>query len=125
MTKEAFKTWAWRWGPALLMMAVIFTASSFPKAEMPHFGGWEWPVKKSGHILEYALLAAAYLRGLRHGRKAGARDLLLAVCLAALYGATDEFHQLFVAGRGAALTDVLIDTVGAVLGVGVRVRVGS
>jgi VanZ family protein len=31
----------------------------------------------------------------------------------------DEFHQLFVPGRGAQVKDVIIDTVGAIVGIGV------
>ena len=108
-----------RWGPALLMMAVIFTASSFPSRDLPSFGVWDWLVRKGGHMLGYELLAVAYARGLAAGARPTRRQLLVAVGLAALYAVTDEFHQLFVAGRGAAATDVLIDAVGASLGVGV------
>ena len=102
-------------------MAVIFTLSSFPKSGVPDFGLWDWLVKKSSHLAGYGLLGAAYLRGLAASR--GARptpqQALLAVCLAGLYGATDEIHQSFVAGRGAGPVDVLIDTLGAAAGVGV------
>jgi hypothetical protein len=110
-----------RWGPALLIMAVIFVASSIPRNEMPSFGLWDWVVKKGGHMLGYALLALAYLRGLttNSGPRPTVRQMLLAVALAGLYALTDEFHQLFVPGRSAAALDVLIDTLGASLGVGV------
>ncbi len=37
------------------------------------------------------------------------------VCV--VYAALDEFHQLFVDGRGAQLTDVAIDSGGALLGI--------
>ena len=36
----------------------------------------------------------------------------------AAYAATDEFHQLFVPGRSGQLKDVLIDTAGGALGLG-------
>lgn len=36
-----------------------------------------------------------------------------------LYAAGDELHQLFVDGRGAQLTDVLLDLTGVLAGVGV------
>jgi VanZ family protein len=97
-------------------MAVIFAASSQPKAMLPDYGERDWLVKKSGHLLIYGTLAWCYLRGLTGRRAAGWRSSLLAVVLAGLYGATDEFHQSFVAGRGAALLDVGIDTLGAALG---------
>lgn len=35
----------------------------------------------------------------------------------AVYAATDEFHQLFVAGRSGRFSDVCIDSAGAVVGV--------
>lgn len=108
-----------RWGPALAMMALIFTASSFPSQDLPNFGLWDRLVKKGGHMLGYALLTMAYARGLAAGARPTRRQLLAAIALAGLYGITDESHQLFVAGRGAAATDVLIDTVGASLGAGI------
>lgn len=38
-----------------------------------------------------------------------------------LYAMTDEFHQLFVQGRAAQITDVMIDSVGALCGIGLIV----
>jgi VanZ family protein len=37
---------------------------------------------------------------------------LTAILLVAAYASLDEFHQLFVPGRTAAVTDVLLDTAG-------------
>ncbi|MGH2521712.1 MAG: VanZ family protein [Anaerolineales bacterium] len=113
------KTWALRWGPALVMMAVIFAASSTPQSNLPKFGLWDFLVKKGGHMLGYALLALAYTYGLAAPRagRATTRQLLLAVLLATLYAVTDEFHQWFVSGRGATVRDVLIDGLGAIVGV--------
>ena len=34
-----------------------------------------------------------------------------------VYALSDEFHQMFVDGRGASFTDCLIDTSGALLGI--------
>lgn len=34
-----------------------------------------------------------------------------------------EFHQLFVPGRGGQVTDVLIDSAGAVIGIGIYAAV--
>ena len=100
-----------QWLPALAMMAIIFAFSSVPSEEMPRFGLMDYLVKKSGHALGYALLAAAYLRGLGAGRGR------LAWLLALVYALTDEFHQSFVPGRNPSLMDVLIfDNLGAILG---------
>jgi hypothetical protein len=119
MNHTTLKTLAWRWGPALLMMTAIFIASSIPKEELPAFGLWDLLVKKGGHLVGYGLLAVAYLHGLTNGQRATLAQVIWAILLAGLYGATDEFHQLFVAGRGASRVDVLIDTIGAMVGAGI------
>jgi VanZ family protein len=109
-----------RWGPALLIMAAIFAASSRPKLGLPDFGDIDLYVKKLGHVCIYAALGWAYARGLTWGSRPSTwRTAALAVVLAGLYGATDEYHQSFVEGRGSNVIDVVIDTVGAVLGVAV------
>jgi len=41
----------------------------------------------------------------------------LAVLLAAAYAVSDEFHQIFVPGRSAALFDVALDSAAALAGV--------
>jgi uncharacterized protein YfiM (DUF2279 family) len=124
LSLETLKLLLKRWGPSLLLMAAIFVASSQPKAVLPDYGGNDFLVKKTAHLVLYATLAWAYLRGLTGGGAATRRMAALAVALAALYGASDEFHQSFVAGRGAAWLDVGIDTLGAVLGAALTVGWG-
>jgi VanZ family protein len=112
------KIWLRRWGPSLLMMTLIFTASSTPGTDLPKFGILDLFMKKGGHLGGYALLAAAYLHGLADSRRINRRTLLLAIVLAVLYAVTDEFHQSFTPGRTPSPIDVSIDTVGAALGGG-------
>lgn len=105
-----------RWGPALLMMALIFGFSSVPSADMPDFGFLDLLVKKGGHALGYGLLALSFLHGLMGDSKdIYTRWLYLAWSLAVVYSMTDEFHQTFTLGRHPAVTDVLIDSFGAAL----------
>jgi VanZ family protein len=93
-----------RWLPALLWMAAIFLVSGTPATELPQFGSLDYAVKKSGHMLAYALLALLYLRGLGgKGQRIGA-----AWILAVLYALMDEFHQAFVPGRHPALMDAFL-----------------
>lgn len=102
-----------RWGPALLLMAVIFLFSSIPSKEMPNFGEFDLSFKKGGHMIGYALLAIAYLHGLRSTQpKAWTAAWLMAI----LYAITDEIHQSFVPGRGPWVVDVVIDAIGALIG---------
>jgi VanZ family protein len=100
------------------MMAAIFAFSSVPSEDMPSFGLIDLLVKKGGHALGYGLLALTYLHGLKgESSEIVPRQLFVAWLLATLYSATDEFHQSFVPGRHPAVTDVIIDSVGAVLAV--------
>ncbi len=101
-----------RWFPALLMMMIIFAFSAQPKDDLPNLLGWDYFVKKAGHMIGYGLLAVSYCHWLNYDKK----HYWLAWLMTLLYAATDEFHQSFVPGRGASVFDVLIfDNLGAVL----------
>jgi VanZ family protein len=69
------------------------------------------------HLIAYAGLALVTLRATAGGRwsAVGARALVLAWIIAALYGVSDEFHQAFVPSRAADVRDVIADGVGAAL----------
>ena len=73
-------------------------------------------VRKAAHMSEYAILAILLGVTIREYKKEP--WLLLALTATAAYAATDEFHQLFVPGRSGQLKDVLIDTAGGALGLG-------
>ena len=47
------------------------------------------------------------------------RNILITFAACCTYAALDEFHQIFVSGRTALVTDVLIDTIGALIGASV------
>lgn len=104
---------------ALIWMALIFAFSAQPKNEIPEFGAWDLLVKKGGHFLEYAVLAWLWQRAL------DGRPLAIAWSIAVAYAASDELHQLFVAGRNACLMDVGIDAIGAGTGLLVVCRHGQ
>lgn len=74
-------------------------------------------VRKFAHFSEYLLLAVSiavplYIYGVR-----GIWLVIIAEILCAGFASLDEFHQLFVEGRGASVRDVLIDSCGALLGI--------
>ena len=79
----------------------------------------EYPVRKAAHMTEYAilgLLSFAFYRGILKKEK---RQFLAALLTAAVYAATDEFHQYFIPGRSAEVMDVCIDTLGASIGLAI------
>jgi VanZ family protein len=105
--------------PVVLWMAVIFLSSSIPSEFFPRVEFWGWA--KLVHVLYYGLLALLVERAIRHQEKSHLlwRYVQIAsILFAVLYGATDEIHQLFTAGRHARVTDVLIDGFGASLFIG-------
>jgi VanZ family protein len=104
-----------RWGPAIIIMLLIF-ASSIPGSDLPRLGEWDVTAKKAGHMLGYALLAAAYAYALSKGEGIKRTRLFIAFCMACMYAFSDEFHQSFVPGRSPSLWDVCIDAGGAMVG---------
>lgn len=83
-------------------------------------------LRKLGHVTEYAILAMLFWRALRREtdpqikailRLRSGQTLFLSVwILCAIFAGTDEFHQSFVPSRGAAWSDVMIDSAGAIFG---------
>ena len=99
-----------------LYCAAIFWISSQPppikNADIglpPGFG-----IDKLGHLGAYAGLAGLVSVGMRRsGNRRSERWLFwFPVLFAALYGLTDEFHQVFVPRRTFSLGDLLANTVG-------------
>lgn len=82
-------------------------------------------VRKGAHMTEYAILAALLYVWLGRWRQQRVRRYGLAVMLAAVYACSDEIHQLFVEGRAGMVSDVLIDSAGAVLGLGILILIQS
>ena len=73
--------------------------------------------RKFSHTLVYMALAILIFNLLIQLRK---RKLfmynLLTIMLCFIYACTDEYHQTFILGRGGQFTDILIDTLGAIVG---------
>jgi VanZ family protein len=117
-------TWrhlAWLWLPVVALMAAIFFASSRQSLlEVPN-GALDFMLKKSGHVLEYGLLALLTLRAWRGslGQEGDnqLRPAALAIIVCALYAASDELHQLFVPTRHGVVRDVVIDLAGVMAAV--------
>jgi VanZ family protein len=101
------------WLPPLIYMAIIFYLSS-QSAPLPAVTAVVWD--KILHLFEYAGLAALFGRALVGEGLGWSASFVVAALLAAAYGATDEYHQLFVPLRSGELRDWLVDVLGASLG---------
>ncbi len=76
-------------------------------------------MRKCAHLTEYGLFAMLLyysLGGIRR-REWQRKPALSALLIAGFYSLTDEFHQIFVPGRGPSIVDSGIDTLGACVGI--------
>jgi hypothetical protein len=71
--------------------------------------------RKLAHLIEYGVFCFLLYRSFGNQNRICWKPQLAlwSILAAAAYSLTDEFHQLFVPGRGASLIDCAIDTVGA------------
>lgn len=82
-----------------------------PAVEFLHF-----LLRKGAHFTEYLILALLLMNVMGRWGETRPRRVLAAVIFSAIYAATDEWHQSFVAQRFMSLADVGIDTAGALAG---------
>lgn len=75
-------------------------------------------IRKTAHFSVYLLLGVLVMNALRRSGVIGLKAVALAIGICVLYAVSDEVHQLFVPGRGGQARDVLIDSAGAILGIG-------
>lgn len=75
-------------------------------------------IRKCAHFSIYAALGITSLLFFMTYPVTIKKAWLIALALCLLYAASDEFHQLFVPGRGAQVRDVLLDFCGAFVGSG-------
>ncbi|MFC1523754.1 VanZ family protein [Thermodesulfobacteriota bacterium] len=103
--------------PVILTMGMIFFLSHFPGDDLP--GGF-YGLDKIAHMGVYGLLAATALFAVKPSWREHAQSLtglgVVLFCIA--YGISDEYHQSFIPGRTTSGYDLLADTAGALMLVG-------
>ncbi len=100
-------------------MAVIFILSAQQTLPSPSSPAATFLMEQGGHLLEYAILAALCFRAVTQTFP-NRQPALWALAITALYALSDEWHQSFVPGRDAEVMDLVIDFLGALLGLSVR-----
>ncbi|MGI6308223.1 MAG: VanZ family protein [Dethiobacteria bacterium] len=75
-------------------------------------------LRKNAHFLAYLILGILVSNALRRSGIHGYRCIILALGICVLYAISDEVHQLFVPGRGGQVQDIIIDSAGACVGIG-------
>jgi VanZ family protein len=109
----------------LVRFVHLFFAHQRAAGSPDNLSALSWAVRKTAHVVEYAVLGALVaraLKGLFPGYTRGAgRELLLRTALVVLpFGVVvavfDEFHQTFVNSRMGSPRDAAIDLLGLCLG---------
>jgi VanZ family protein len=98
------------WIPSFFWAATIFSLSHMSRPPGASLGP-DYVL----HFLEYGIFALTVVWGLTAGLQ---RELTLSGAALAwlgvtLYAATDEFHQRFIPGRFASVSDFVADSTGA------------
>ncbi|OLO38071.1 VanZ family protein [Alkalihalophilus pseudofirmus] len=129
------------WTAVILWMTLIFYLSHQPatvsselsegitevilttvEKVVPHvnfdLGTFNHLVRKNAHFFAYMILGMLTLNALRRSGVVGYRSMGWTLFICILYAISDEVHQLFVPGRSGEVRDVLIDTAGAIVGIG-------
>jgi len=134
------------WIPAIVWMVLIFSLSAQPATESDGFSksiteliietiGRILPldletsttadlvsqfnhiVRKMAHFSAYLVLGSLVTNALFKSGIRGYKAFFYSMMICVLYAISDEFHQLFVPGRGGQIKDVLIDSSGALVGI--------
>ncbi len=125
------------WMPVFFWMMFVFTASTdvmsaehtsrflepilrwfAPEISAATLLALQFFIRKMAHLTEYAVLGALLWRALRGSFSATRNGLLATVAflVAAVFAASDEFHQSFIPSRTASPRDVMIDICGVIVG---------
>lgn len=143
------------WLPVILWMLIIFLFSSQPASDSDGFSrgftsilidiiGRIFPidvvtstgadliakynhiVRKLAHFTVYLILSILVANALENSKKEfNYKMFLYSLLICVLYAISDEFHQLFVSGRGCQIKDVLIDSMGSFIGLVIYFAVKS
>lgn len=104
------------WLPVIVYCTAIFVQSSYPSPDtIPSFAYSD----KLMHFVAYGILGVLICRAANtvgRWRHSWGTLICIGVVAATLYGASDEWHQSFVAGRSAEATDLIADFAGSVAG---------
>lgn len=129
----------------ILWMAFIFHLSNQPASisasqsgsfrqmiiEMPILGAITKPIltssigeffiRKAAHMFLYfvlAILIYSLIYNVKYHRNSQKilKSMIISLIVVFLYACTDEFHQLFIPGRSGEFRDVMVDTLGGIIG---------
>ena len=101
----------------LFMLAHIVESISHKTFTPDSVEAWHHFVRKCAHFTEYAVLGMTVVYAFGEKLKVVKKIIPVALGICAFYAATDEIHQHFVVNRMGTVSDVLLDSAGALTGI--------
>lgn len=77
------------------------------------------PIRKLAHFSIYTVLGITTMLHMFTYAISKSKKMGSSLVIGMLYAISDEIHQLFVPGRSGQITDVCIDTIGVLFGIGI------
>lgn len=74
-------------------------------------------IRKVAHFSIYTLVGLLLMSFVNTYDLKENKRIMISLCIGALYATSDEIHQLFVPGRSGQITDVILDSMGVLLGI--------
>lgn len=100
-------------------LSIFFAETFAPIVNKLGFHGNIWTlnriIRKLAHLTEFTILGSVLYAILRRYITYG--TVIKTIALGILIASLDEFIQLFSPGRSSQLSDVLIDTIGVIIGI--------
>ena len=76
-------------------------------------------IRKFAHFILYTVGGFLIINFIKTILKDKNRQVVLTILIGFVYAITDEVHQYFISERAAEITDVIIDTTGIMVGIGI------
>lgn len=103
--------------PGFGLLTAFLLAASFALSSIPDVDSWNGPLITAlfnvMHVPLFGAVAFCSYKTLAKGRELSLPAMVLAFAASVTYAVVDEWHQSFVAGRNASLSDVIVDVIGA------------
>lgn len=75
------------------------------------------PLRKSAHFILYFILGTLCFNFINQFKVEKKKIIIISLLICVLYACSDEIHQLLIPGRSGEIRDVLIDSIGSILGI--------
>lgn len=74
-------------------------------------------IRKLAHFSIYTLVGFLLMSLISTYNLEENKRIIASLCIGILYATSDEIHQLFIPGRSGQITDVILDSMGVLLGI--------